>query len=74
MRAFPIVLIGALAISAPVVAHTEQLTLTGAIAEALRGNPELVALRRDYEAVQAAVPRRDFSTPRCSKRKSGAGR
>lgn len=65
MRAFPIVLIGALAISAPQVSGAEQpaspaLTLTGAVREALLANPELVALRRDYDAAQAAVPAARF--------------
>jgi outer membrane protein TolC len=65
MRAFPIVLIGALAIGAPQVGRAEQpsappLTLTSAIREALAANPELVALRRDYDAAQAAVPSARF--------------
>jgi outer membrane protein, heavy metal efflux system len=64
MKVFPIVLIGALAISAPVVARAQQqtpaLTLTDAIAEALRANPELVALRRDYGAAKAATPTSRF--------------
>ena len=65
MRAFRIVLIGALAISAPNISRAEQpaspaLTLTGAIREALLANPELVALRRDYDAARAAVPAARF--------------
>ena len=65
MRAFPIVLIGALAITAPQVGHAAQpaapaLTLTAAIREALAANPELVALRRDYDAATAAVPAARF--------------
>jgi len=61
MRAFPIVLIGALAISAPHVGRAQQpappaLSLSGAIRAALAANPELVALRRDYDAAKAAVP------------------
>src|SRR4029450_6337616 len=65
MRAFPIVLIGALAISAPPVSRAEQpvsppLTLTGAIREALAPTPELVALRRDYDAAKAAAPAARF--------------
>jgi outer membrane protein, heavy metal efflux system len=65
MRAFPIVLIGALAMNAPQVSRAEQpaspaLTLTGAIREALAANPELVALRRDYDAANAAVPAARF--------------
>src|SRR5678815_2460393 len=65
MRAFPIVLIGAVAISAPQVSRAEQpasppLTLPGAIREALLANPELVALRRDYDAANAAVPAARF--------------
>jgi outer membrane protein, heavy metal efflux system len=65
MRAFPIVLIGALAISAPPVSRAEQpaspaLSLTGAIREALVANPELVALRRDYDAAKAAAPAARF--------------
>ena len=65
MRAFPIVLIGVLAISAPQVSRAQQpappaLTLTGAIREALQANPELVALRRDYDAARTAVPAARF--------------
>jgi cobalt-zinc-cadmium efflux system outer membrane protein len=65
MRAFSIILIGALTISAPQVSRAEQpasppLTLTGAIREALLANPELVALGRDYEAAKAAVPAARF--------------
>jgi outer membrane protein, heavy metal efflux system len=65
MRAFPIVLIGALAMNAPQVSRAEQpaspaLTLTGAIREALAANPELVALRRDYDAAKAVVPAARF--------------
>ena len=65
MRAFPIVLIGALALGAPQVGRAEQpapspLTLSGAIREALAANPELVAFRRDYDAAKAAVPAARF--------------
>ena len=65
MRICPIVLIGALAISTPIVGHAQQspspvLTLSGAIAEALHANPELVALRRDYDAAKAATPSARF--------------
>src|SRR4029453_14310651 len=65
MRAFPIVLIGALAISPADISRAGQaapppLTLTGAIREALVANPELVALRRDYDAAEAAVPAARF--------------
>ena len=65
MRAFPIVVIVALAIGAPQASRAQEpespaLTLTGAIREALTANPELVALRRDYEAASAAVPASRF--------------
>ena len=68
MHAFRIVLIGALAIGAPAISGAEQpaspaLTLTGAIREALVANPELVALRRDYDAARAAVPASRFLDP-----------
>lgn len=51
----------AFALFAPVFARAQgidstPLTLRGALQEALRGNPELVALRRDYDATRAAVP------------------
>ena len=38
----------------------QPLTLTGAIEQALRANPELVALRRDYDAARAIVPQSRF--------------
>ena len=61
MRAFPFVLIAVLALSTAHVGRAQQpespaLTLTDAIREALAANPELVALRRDYDAAKAAVP------------------
>jgi len=65
MRVLPIVLIGVLAMTAPQVSRAAQpgvpaLTLAGAIREALLANPELVALRRDYDAAKAAVPEARF--------------
>ena len=65
MRALPIVLIGAFAISIADVSRAGQaaspaLTLTGAIHEALVANPELVALQRDYDAAKASVPAARF--------------
>ena len=64
MRAFPIVLIWALALSAPPVSRAQEpappLTLDTAIREAFATNPELVALRRDYDASTAAVPAARF--------------
>ena len=51
----------AFALFAPVFARAQgidstPLTLHDALQEALRGNPELIALRRDYDATRAAVP------------------
>ena len=39
------------------------LTLTAALHEALRANPELAALRRDYDASRAAIPASRFLDP-----------
>lgn len=41
-------------------ADQPPLTLTGAIEQAVRANPEIVALRRDYDAARAAVPEARF--------------
>ena len=54
-----LVLIAVLVLLAPADGPAQvppSLTLTGAIQEALHTNPELVALRRDYDATRAAVP------------------
>jgi Cu(I)/Ag(I) efflux system membrane protein CusA/SilA len=64
MRVLPFVVVAAIMSTAP-VARAEQpatptLTLTDAIQQALHANPELVALRADYEAARAAVPEARF--------------
>jgi outer membrane protein TolC len=55
------VLFVAVALVTPGTVYAQQdtsppLTLKTALQEALRANPELVALRRDYEVTRAAVP------------------
>jgi hypothetical protein len=63
------VLFAALTLFVPGSAHAQQdasppLTLKVALQEALRANPELVALQRDYDAMHAAVPgARYFEAP-----------
>ena len=61
MRVPALVLVAGFAMCAPAAVGAEQpesgsFTLTAAVAEALRANPDLVALRRDYDAARAAVP------------------
>ena len=58
-------LLALIALLPPGAARAQQsasppLTLTAAIQEAVRSNPELVALRLDYEASRAAVPEARF--------------
>jgi outer membrane protein TolC len=55
------VFVSALAIVVASTAHAQQeisppLTLKAALQEAVRANPELVALQRDYDTTRAAIP------------------
>lgn len=62
-RRFAVLLATTLFASTAVYAQGAQsppLTLKGALQEALRANPELIALRGDYEATRAAVPESRF--------------
>jgi outer membrane protein, heavy metal efflux system len=68
MRVIRIILVGVLAIGAAQVSRAEQpgapvLTLAAAMREALAANPDLVALRLDYDAAKAAVPEARFLDP-----------
>ena len=63
MRSRPVLLLALAVACAPLAARAQEspaLTLRDALGVALRANPELVALQRQYEAVRASVPAARF--------------